>query len=121
MKPEIIIHPWNINPTDEEDKEEEKYNVCACGVYLHGKLEDDNGYDLCGIENFPYEESPLEGFECVVAMRNGEKRKAKFFVWEIKEWSTLKRKAWKGLVAQEGDDYYIKDAARKRKRKAKDI
>ena len=121
MNKEIIIHPWSINLTEEENEEEEKYNVCACGTYLHGRLEDDNGYDLCGIENFPYEESPLDGFNCVVVMRNGEKRNAKLFVWEVKEWSTSKRKFWKGLIVQEGDEKYMKDAMNKRKRKVKDL
>ena len=113
MNPEIIIHPWKLNATEEESKEEDKYYVSSMGIYLHGQLDADNGYDLCGIENFPNEESPLDGFDCTVAMRDGTKRKAKLFLWDCREeWV-----AWKGLIVQLGDDKYMRDAAKKRELK----
>ena len=106
----IVIHPWNINATEEEKDEESKYYITYSSIYLHGKLDSDNEYDLCGIEEFPNEPSPEDGFHCIVVMRNGEKRKARLFLWKTKKWSF-----WKGLIVQEGDDYYMKDAMQKRK------
>lgn len=117
----IVIHPHNLHATDKEIKEENKYIIHSSGIYLHGQLEIDNGYDLCGIENFPNESSPEDGFYCIVVMRNGEKRKARLFLWEVKKLSRPNRSFWKGLIVQEGDNEYMKDAQRKRKRKEEDI
>ena len=89
----------------------------ACGdLYLHGKLEDDNGYDLCLIENCP----DADGiYNCEVMMNNGtDIRKAKLFYWVFSKNGYDKPR---GLVVQVDDTEHLRSAQWKYEQKCEFI
>ena len=50
------------------------------GVYLHGQLQSDNGFDLCSVDNLP----TVDGlYRCEVVMSDGSVRKAKLYFWTV--------------------------------------
>lgn len=85
-----------------------------CGdIYLHGKLDKDNGYDHCGIFSFPDEDGI---YDCKVMMPNGDRRKAKLFYWSIRRDDGYGEHLWtmhRGLVVEIGDEEYMRDAQKK--------
>ena len=81
--------------------------------YLHGKLENKAGTDLCLVTIFAEDESPEEGFPCKVVI-GSETVNAMLFCW-------LTHYGIKGLIVDCKDTYYIKDATGKRKLKITDL
>ena len=100
-KDRIIIHPWRMDYT------KFPYSVPNANIYLDGKLEDMNKYDLCGIEHFPNLQSSPDGYECDVLFSDNI-IKARLFLW--KESNTG---MWKGLVVAEDDKETLKYAKEK--------
>ena len=78
------------------------YESCCGDIYLHGKLNKENGYDHCGIFSFPKEDGV---YDCNVKM----------FYWSIEcSYGCVNR--WtrhRGLVVEIGDEVYMRDAQKK--------
>ena len=51
------------------------------GIYLHGTLEEENGFDLCNIEE-PLSKDGTYMVDCILA--NGNVRRSNLYFWTIK-------------------------------------
>lgn len=70
-------------------------------IYLHGELEDENGFDLCHIDQLPKKDGI---YDCEVTMANGLIRPAKLYFWKSK-----RRNINRGLIVSadhQGDNHF---------------
>lgn len=81
--------------------------------YLHGKLENKAGTDLCLVTIFSEDESPEAGFPCKVVV-GSEIVNAILFCWPTIYGTT-------GLIVDCSDTYYLEDAKGKWKLKIADL
>ena len=71
----ITIYPFKLDGNGEYDNDD--YATLSVEIYLHGKLEMENGYDLCGLKELPDRDGI---YDCEVLTDNGT-RQAKLFYW----------------------------------------
>ena len=50
-------------------------------IYLHGKLQAENGFDLCHIDELPKEDGV---YDCEVTLSNGTIKKARLYFWRTR-------------------------------------
>ena len=81
------------------------------GVYLHGNLMDENGFDLVSLSEIPEEDGI---YDCTALGQ-----KAKLFYWSVPFDNGVT--FHKGLVVAESDEKNLKDAKRKYNRRAEFI
>lgn len=70
-------------------------------IYLHGELEEANGFDLCHIDQLPEEDGI---YDCEVTLANGLVRPAKLYFWKSKI-----RNINRGLIVSadhQGDNHF---------------
>ena len=102
------IKVYGFTITGEGKYDNIHYANFAGQFYLHGKLEDMNYYDLCGLNVIPE-----EGIhDCEVYLHNGEAYKATLFCW-------VNRKVGRprGLIVLDSDTTYYEDAKEKYEKK----
>ena len=70
-------------------------------IYLHGELEEENGFDLCHIDHIPEKDGV---YDCEVRMTNSLVKPAKLYFWKSK-----KRNINRGLIvsANNQDDNHF--------------
>lgn len=73
----ITVYPFKLNGDGKYDND--KYATLAGEIYLHGKLERENGYDLCGLKELPDKDRV---YDCEVLM-DTRVHKAKLFYWTV--------------------------------------
>lgn len=95
----------------DKDIEEIKEGFLCPFVYLHGKLEDINKYDLVKLSEDTYDSLPLNEEIPCIAVIDGKEYEAKGFFWENPIHKT-------GLICAIDDIESIKDAQLKQKTKA---
>lgn len=81
-------------------------NPVWSGVYLHGNIQDENGFDIVTSEHGSLDDGI---YKCHVILHNGEHRKAKLFYWRSKE-SPIARS--RGLIVALDDMEHLADAQR---------
>lgn len=69
-------------------------------VYLHGTLQDKNGYDLCWIDPLPDEEGI---YDCVAILQNGETVPSKLYLYFIDNFHYEGERLNRGLVCAVSD------------------
>jgi len=69
-------------------------------VYLHGILEDKNGFDLCWIDPFPNEEGI---YDCEAILQNGETIPSKLYLYFIDNFHYEGERFNRGLVVANSD------------------
>ena len=110
----IIAHKQNQNIGGEFDAK--NLTEFANSIYLHGKLETMNGYDLCSfvVGNRPKDDTVIKTKvyidECTIVY-------ATLFYWEVRE--SPKNRYYKGLVVMNGDEESMEYASKKYWEKAK--
>lgn len=70
-------------------------------IYLHGELQEENGFDLCHIDQLPEEDGI---YDCEVRMANGLVKPAKLYFWKSK-----RRNINRGLIVSadhQGDNHF---------------
>lgn len=70
-------------------------------IYLHGELQEENGFDLCHIDQLPEEDGI---YDCEVRMINGLVKPAKLYFWKSK-----RRNINRGLIVSadhQGDNHF---------------
>ena len=80
--------------------DDDTFGVVTTGVYLHGELEDENGYDL--VQSNTSLPSADGIYDCVVLM-NQKIVQCKLFFWR-------RDKLQRGLIVKKGDTEYMDDA-----------
>lgn len=84
------------------------------GVYLHGKLEKENGYDLCKVDECEsgfYRNKEDGIYPCTVEMTNGNRYEATMYLWQIPLAHNTKQT--KALVVRNDDTKSVEDAKTK--------
>lgn len=103
---DILVHALDVNGIDNRPS-------VTTGVYLHGKLQDMNGFDLVDIENMPTEEGI---YECKVQLAGKtDYITAKLYFWKDKEIFPGRDR---GLIVWRGDLVATYYAIRKFKERA---
>ena len=69
-------------------------------VYLHGTLQDKNGYDLCWIDPLPDEEGI---YDCEAVLQNGETIPSKLYLYFIDNFHYEGERMNRGLVVANSD------------------
>lgn len=69
-------------------------------VYLHGILEDKNGFDLCWIDPFPDKEGI---YDCEAILQNGETIPSKLYLYFIDNFHYEGERLNRGLVVANSD------------------
>ena len=69
-------------------------------VYLHGTLQDKNGYDLCWIDPLPDEEGI---YDCEAVLQNGETIPSKLYLYFIDNFHYEGERMNRGLVVANTD------------------
>lgn len=69
-------------------------------VYLHGTLQDKNGYDLCWIDPLPDEEGI---YDCEAILQNGETIPSKLYLYFIDNFHYEGERMNRGLVVANTD------------------
>lgn len=73
----ITVYPFKLNGNGKYDND--KYAALPGEIYLHGLIEEENGYDVCGLKELPEEDGI---YNCEVLTDKGV-RQAKLFYWTI--------------------------------------
>lgn len=117
----LKVYPFKINLDGKYDQWASRFFATSCGdIYLHGKLDNDNGYDLCGLRHLPEGDGV---YDCEVMMNDGnDVRQAKLFYWTtnhegvIIDGNGCRHGKWvrrRGLVVQMGDEEGMQFAQKK--------
>jgi hypothetical protein len=83
-------------------------------IYLHGTLQDRNGFDLVHIEELPSEDGI---YECTVRFSDNESYEAKLYLWFIENWYCRNR----GLVVAVDDTESNDDALSKYNKRSREL
>lgn len=80
-------------------------------VYLHGMLEDKNGFDLCLIDPMPTHDGI---YDCEAVLHTGETYPSKLYLYFVKAFCTTRDSMMnRGLIVANEDSDEIHDEAKK--------
>ena len=82
-------------------------------VYIHGSLQDENGFDLIGCNERPTKDGI---YDVTVVLSNGNERKSKLYFWKDKEWNRDR-----GLIVANDDTQEMHKYALQKYKKKTDI
>lgn len=93
------IKVYGLSQADDPDPGFVTTNITPF-VYLHGILEDKNGFDLCWIDPFPKEEGI---YDCDAILQNGETIPSKLYLYFIDNFPYEGERLNRGLVVANSD------------------